>query len=218
MIAGSAVKARVVDITSPRAPLPKCAVIDANVLYFVFYPNFDQLRAAGGQQPYQAPNYQRWWKRAAGSTTRFFASPQSFGEFLRTVEYAELEALWLTDSNTPSGERFSPIKCKESRYANLTRLSSIRSKALATLASARKTVELLPKLGTAEQEIERCATEWNNSTGDFGDAVLVANGKFVRYTDVVSDDVDLLTFDGITVHTANRKAINAAQDAGKLVV
>ncbi len=219
MVTGSAVKASVVDITSKQSQLPKHAVVDANVLYFVFYPNFNQLFRVGGTQPRQLPNYQGWWKRALQNGTKFFASSYVFGEFLNTVEHAELEADWLADPTTPKGASFNSRECKQARYDNIPRLPTIRSNALAVLASARKKVDLMPKFGTSESEIAQFASEWSNSTGDFGEAVLVANCKMIpSYCHVVSDDADLVTFDGITLYTANQKAITAAKDAGKLIV
>jgi hypothetical protein len=46
---------------------------------------------------------------------------------------------------------------------------------------------------------------------------MVANAKRAATPFVLSDDKDIATFAGITLYTANRGAINAARDAGKLV-
>ncbi len=43
MIAPSHVKANVVDLENPGAALPSTLVTDANILYWIFYPNFASL-------------------------------------------------------------------------------------------------------------------------------------------------------------------------------
>jgi predicted nucleic acid-binding protein len=85
------------------------------------------------------------------------------------------------------------------------------------LAAACKRVELLPKFKGAEEELTRAVEEWASSAGDFTDALLVGAAKFADITDILSDDVDLVTFEGITVYTANRNSIDAADVAGKLL-
>ena len=60
-------------------------------------------------------------------------------------------------------------------------------------------------------------TEWRSSAGDFADATLVANAKHASIPHILADDIDLLTFDQITVYTANQHALEAARAAGKLV-
>ena len=59
--------------------------------------------------------------------------------------------------------------------------------------------------------------EWCASAGDFGDAVTVAQAKFMlRPLSVLSDDMDLATFDGITLYTANNRVISEAKQFGTL--
>jgi len=59
---------------------------------------------------------------------------------------------------------------------------------------------------------------WVESTADFGDAHLVATAKGAGIANILSDDADLITFEGIAVYTANQTAIGAAQASGKLIL
>ena len=81
----------------------------------------------------------------------------------------------------------------------------------------RKAVGLLPCWPAAEDEHDETLKEWLSSAGDFGDAALVAGAKYARVPHVLADDIDLLTFDALTVYTANQRAISAARAAGTLL-
>jgi hypothetical protein len=212
------VRAAVIDITRPGSVLPPRIVTDANVLYFA-YADFSDLQLAGGRGPqlYQTRDYGAWFKRAFQNKTACFASAVTFGEFLRLVEYVDLEARWLTDPARTAGELFSPQVAKRMRYT-LTpfELEAVRKRAELRLAAARKSVDLLPRWEQVTAEMDAARAAWIGSAGDFGDAILVANARYVSIPHVLSDDIDLLSFDGITVHTANRRSIDAARQAGKL--
>ncbi len=75
---------------------------------------------------------------------------------------------------------------------------------------------LLPQFPTVQDEQTQAQNEWLNSSGDYPDAVLVATAKQHGVPFVLSDDMDLATFAGITLYTANPKTIDAARIAGKL--
>jgi hypothetical protein len=219
MIPPNRVLAKVVDITKAKAPIPKQIVVDASVLYFVYYPNFRQLAAVGGSQPkhYQTSTYPAWYNTVLKAKTEFFASPVTLAEFIRVCEYAEIEALWISDPNMPDGEEFSPRKCKDARYSYEARLGKIRKDAHSYLLQARKTVKLLPEFANAPDELDLTVTEWLASTGDAADSILVANARYSQVPHVLADDVDILSFGGITVYTANRTALQDAIAAGKLL-
>lgn len=212
------VKARVIDITKPGAPLPRQAVIDASVLYFTYYPNFGQLAAAGGKSPkgYQTSRYPAWIKQALKAGSQLFATPVTLGEFVRAMEYAQLEMIWRNDPATPAGEDFSPAKCKQARYTYAAQLSRSRQDAISFLVQARKSLRLLPQFKNETDQLDQAVNEWKSSTGDFADALMVANAKYAMVKDLLADDIDLLSFDGITVYTANRTSLQDASAAGKL--
>lgn len=219
MIAPALVKAQVVDITRPQATFPRQVAVDANVLYFVHYPNFAELARAGGKTPatHQTNTYAAWITKALKAGTKLFASTFTLGEFLRLTEYAELESFWLTHPLTPSGSQFSPREGKQARYEYPTDMAAIRRRSMTFLAAVRKTVELFPKFKSEIVELDEVSGAWESSAGDFADAFLVASARLVGMRHLLTDDGDLLTFDGLTVYTANRSAIQAAANAGKLL-
>jgi hypothetical protein len=80
----------------------------------------------------------------------------------------------------------------------------------------RVAVSLLGQFPTADDELAGAAGEWLTSSGDFPDAILVATARWQGLLHILSDDMDLATFSGIALYTANQKTIDAARIAGKL--
>ena len=78
-------------------------------------------------------------------------------------------------------------------------------------------MEILPQVGRDGDFFTGAVKEWLPSTSDFSDAILVAAAKRAGIPRIVSDDADLISFEGITVYTANRNAIESALAAGKLI-
>jgi hypothetical protein len=194
------------------------------VLYWVFYPNFSSLQYAGGRQPqaYQVTEYPRYWQRAARAKTQFHVVAANLGEFAKAAEYAELEAIWLTDSLMPQPDpanpvqQFDPRVCKFARYHYSSQLAMFRKGVEAMMASIRKSVALVPQFPLAEDLEKSALVEWRQSCGDFADAVMIASAKQQAKAHILSEDMDVATFAGITLYTANQRTIAAAAAAGKL--
>ena len=224
MITPALVQAQVVDIRKPASATPADLVTDANILYWVFYPNFASLAYAGGRQPfaYQAAEYPRYWQRAAKAGTQFHVAVATLGEFAKAAEYAELEAIWLTDSPKPQPDPSNPVTqfdarlCKFARYHYSGQLGMVRRAVETMIASIRKSVELLPQFATPEDLQNHSIGEWLPSCGDFPDSVMIASAKQQSKPYILSDDTDIATFPGITVYTANQRTVAAASAAGKL--
>lgn len=227
MITSAHVQATVVDIAHRSAPLPPSLVADANILYWIFYPNFAALAAAGGRGPlqYQLRDYPAFWSRAARSGCKFLTANATIGEFAKVSEHSELEALWLweptasrphPDPARPSS-KFDPRVCKAARYYFASQVPGIRSDIEVSIASIRKSVTLLDLPPNASGLHSQSRTAWLDSLGDFPDAVLVSSALAQGITCILSDDADLATFPGITLYTSNLRAVSAARAAKKLL-
>ena len=208
----SAVQADVIDIRG-LASGPGTLFVDANVLYWVFYPNFGQL---GGSKPPQLHDYSRYWtavaKANATKTSKFAAVSIIISEFAKTVEFAELSIKWQSDPVLSTTE-FNAKKSKEARFAFIADLKGIRSSVKTIIDSALKHIEISPQGLTPE--FQTVMPNWVDSCGDVADAVMVATAKRAG-CGILSDDMDIATFSGITLFTANPKVIFAAKQAGKL--
>jgi hypothetical protein len=224
MITPSLVQAQVVDVRTVAAAIPPDLILDANVLYWHFYTNFSLLQYAGGRMPlyYQLTTYAAYWRRAKKAGTCFHATATNIGEFAKLAGYAELETMWRTDSSLPQPDpanpvtEFDPRVCKFARYHYAGHLNKVRTSVQAMIALVRLEVNLLAVFPTAEDEQTEATNEWLTAHGDFPDAVLVATARPQGLLDILSDDMDLATFAGVTLYTANQKTVDAARIAGKL--
>jgi hypothetical protein len=225
MIIPALVQANVVDIDNRASALPPTLVADANILYWIFYPNFATLAAAGGRGPafYQLNKYPPYWERAARNGCRFYTATVTIGEFAKTSEYAELEAIWRTDPSPPQPDpanpttRFDARVCKFARYHYSSLLAGIRSDIEITIGSILRSVTLLDLPSSATALHTQASATWLHALDDFPDAVFASAAISQGVANILSDDSDLATFPGITLYTVNRQVITAARTAGKLL-
>jgi hypothetical protein len=225
MITAAHVQANVVNIGNQASALPPRLVADANILYWVFYPNFASLTYAGGRVPlsYQTSTYPACWVRAAQAGCQFFTANATLGEFAKVSEYAELEARWLTDPSRPQPDPANPVTrfdarvCKFARYHGAASLGVIRRGIEIVIASMLKSVALLDLFGSAMAQHNQAVSAWLPSLADFPDTVLIASALNQGVDCILSDDTDFATFPGIRLYTANRRTIAAARTAGKLL-
>ncbi|WP_020467545.1 hypothetical protein [Singulisphaera acidiphila] len=223
MIPARMVKASVVDLRAGSAPLPKRGIVDANVLYIVGY-DFTSSVTAGlrSPSPYQIRFYPIWWKKAVQGGVALCTTAGALAEVAHIIERTELEILWRTDPRRPEldpdmpGQDFTPKYIKTVRYHYYSQLQALRESVETTLQSIRKLVDVIPQVGQDASALDQTLVQWIPSAADFGDAAFVASAQRTGMRHVISDDADLISFEGITVYTANRSAINAAALAGKL--
>jgi predicted nucleic acid-binding protein len=210
------VKAQVVDIQDRRNAPPQRVALDANVLYFVFYPSFGQLKSVGARVPhgYQTGEYQKWFGRVKSAKGEFFVSDVTLWELIQLVETAELETLFRTDPHAPPDAEFSR---KDARYSYSGQLVTVRQTAIDVAQQILKNASLLPAFANQLDGLQRATQTWRSSFADACDAVLVANAKYASIPHILTDDADLATIDGMTVYTANKRLIEAARTAGKLI-
>src|SRR5207247_442335 len=108
----------------------------------------------------------------ARAGTNFHVVTATLGEFAKAAEYAELEAVWLTDSPPPQPDpanpvsQFDPRVCKFARYHSSGQLTLLRKSVETMVASIRKSVRLLPQFPTAEDQQHDSMSEWCPSCGD----------------------------------------------------
>ncbi len=224
MIPPESVKSQVIDIRSRADSCHRTVVADANVLYYVNY-DFRALASAGVELPlhYQTKFYPKWWTRAIGAGITLCSTATALAEFVHLVERMELQSLWVTDPHRPEldphnpGQQFSPKYVKMLRSHYHDRLPVIRTNVETVLRSAQKAVAILPGLGSDADRFEATVREWMSSTADIGDATLVAEAKRAGLPHIISDDADFVSFDGITLYTANDNAVAAAAQSNTLI-
>ena len=220
------VNASVIDLRAGnQQALPRQIVADTNVLYWLFYPNFGALQSSGAgfSKAVPASGLLSVLDQGRDTGTSLCTSVLNLGELAKVIEYAELEMFWRNDLNRPQFDPsnpspdFSPQLCKLCRYHYGPQRPTVRKAIEQILASVKKNVPLIPCFRSSDEEYDRTVIEWCPSAGDFGDAVTVAQSKhMLRAPYVLSDDIDMATFSGITLYTANNRIISDASQSGML--
>jgi hypothetical protein len=213
MIRAKLVRASVVDIRNVHSfdlACPSTVAVDANVLYFFCQPVAELKQAGALTRPAAATKeYPKWVGHFFKSNCHLVTSKEVYCEFLRTLEHSLLLLAYLSgpvDQNR-SEELFN---AKEYRYDETVDLKSIRHRVETYAHPARKLITFLPAC-PPETEYNLSLSEWKESMSDLPDSSLVALMKRSGVRCILSDDQDLATMDGITLYTANLRAINASR-------
>lgn len=201
-----AVRAQVVDI---RADAPKDSdhfLVDTNAWYWLFYPRATQAPSA--PLSYQLADYPAYLKKALGNGAALHCYALTFSELAHNIEKAERE-IYQSQAN-------KKILPKEFRHD----YGSQRRKIIALIADAWADVV---NVGTVldmalNANFMQSALTLFPSVGLDGYDLFMAEAALTAgVTQIVTDDGDYTTVPGLTIYTANRKVIQAAQAGGKLL-
>lgn len=197
---------RVFDIR--RTPVaPKRQAVDANALFYNYYPSFHRLAVIDPSACdwRRLKCYAEWislaLKSGGGS---LYTTQTTIGELAHVVEVAELRLL--------AGENFDVGRLKEFREKFQSDLSRIRGNTAVIVAGTMKAVALVP-----EPTVQEVIGVWQGSSADLSDAVLVASAMKSGITAVVSNDAAFLSFASIDLYTGNASALKTAEGNGSLM-
>lgn len=212
-------KAQVVDIHDFSVRTPEALVADANVLMFSTYDRYDQQRLLGQQVPANArvDAYLGYERRARAAGSVLWISPFGVLEFLRTVEMTELKILCARLDPAAAEGNFSGFEPKAVRRRAGGDYRDVQERVLTYTQQIEKRFRLLDTPGSFTEKIQGFRAAWLGSVSDPGDALLVANAKANGINNIISDDQDLSTVDGLVLYTANRTVIDTARNIGRLL-
>lgn len=212
------VRATVVDLESPAQPLAESYLVDTNVLYFCYYQRHSQHEDLDrGPAHYQIRAYPNYEKRIRAGQRRLGVTRTIPVEFLHRIEAAELTILHaVLDPNIIGRDPGFPIKAVREMGHLAGRLDEVREQVQTHLAVLQARITLLPDPTWATPFVECLQEEWRGALIDATDAVFIAEAKAAGIPNIISDDAELSTVPGIQLCTANRIAIRAARQAGRL--
>jgi predicted nucleic acid-binding protein len=200
------VRAKIVDI---RADTPKDSdvfLVDTNAWYWLFYSRASLT--PNGPQAYQLADYLAFLKAAIGASATLHCYGLTFAELAHNIEKAEREIYEAQVGKT--------IKAKSFRhdYPNQRlKLVSLITDTWADVLSVSTMLDL-----NMDNDFMRSALSLFPSAGLDGYDLFMAEAALkVGITQIVTDDGDYATVQGLTVFTANQRVIQAAQVAGKLI-
>jgi len=201
------VRAQIVDI---RADTPKDSdvfLVDTNAWYWLFYSRASQT--PNGPQAYQLTDYPTFLKTAISAGTALHCYGLTFSELAHNIERVECE-IYADRANKKIGT-------KEFRhdYQNERRkLVSLITDTWADVLSVSTMLDL-----DMDKDFMRSALSLFPSVGLDGYDLFMAEAALkAGVTQIVTDDGDYATVQGLTIFTANPRVIQAAQAAGKAII
>ena len=195
------IQAEVVDITVDTPKVEDVFLVDTNVWYWMTYPN------ATCHVPNQLSEYPGYLSKALGAGSRIHHSGLSLAELAHLIEKTEREIYESAVCSIKpkeyrhnlSGERFRVVSEIQAAWGQVTSLADPLMVAIDT--------------PTTTAALNRFQTE----KVDGYDLFILESMKNHGVVQVITDDGDFATVTGIQVFTANRNAIIAARNQGKLL-
>lgn len=196
------VRAKIVDI---RADTPKDSdvfLVDTNAWYWLFYSRAS-LTPNGSQAYYLA-----FLKAAIGASAKLHCYGLTFAEIAHNIEKAEREIY--------ADRAGRKIGTKEFRYDYQNERRKVVSLITDTWDDVLSVSTMLDL--NMDNDFMRSALSLFPSVGLDGYDLFMAEAALkVGITQIVTDDGDYATVQGLTVFTANQRVIQEARVAGKLV-
>jgi predicted nucleic acid-binding protein len=204
--------ADVVDLRTDKPKTQDKLLVDTNVWYWLSYSRAQQ----GANQPlaYQLRDYPRYINQATITKSSLYYCGLSFAELAHRIEVKEHEIFQTGQAN--------PVKLKEFRHNFIL---TERPKVIQEIISVWQQVEQFGKsldfsINTVNlaNTLQRLTTDPKENRLDGYDLFFLETMFSNNITNIITDDSDFLTVNGITVFTANYNAIQTAKAQGKLKV
>ncbi|MDP2811849.1 MAG: PIN domain-containing protein [Rhodocyclaceae bacterium] len=200
------VRAQIVDIRSDTPKDSDVFLVDTNAWYWLFYSRASQT--PNGPQAYQLADYPAFLKAAIGAQASLNCYGLTFAELAHNIEKAEREIY-----EAQVGKDIYPKPFRHDYPNQRRKLVSLISDIWADVLSVSAMLDL-----DMDSEFMRSALTLFPSVGLDGYDLFIAEAALkAGVTQIVTDDGDYATVQGLTIFTANQRVIQAAQVAGKLV-
>ena len=200
------IEADVIDIRRDNPKPSDIFLVDTNVWYWMTYS-----RASLSERPpsaKQTTEYPKYANSALSANAKLFHSGLSFAEIACLIEKAEME-IYSAANGT--------LQKKEFRH----NLPGERAKVLAEIKSVWGQINSLADTIPASFDQPTIAAILSNihrASADVYDLFIFESIRNVGVIQVITDDGDYSTLNGLRVFTANANVIGAARSQGKLLV
>lgn len=206
MTAADSVRSDVVDISTDAPRRGEHFYVDTCVWLWFAYPPL----SLSNREKTQMRPYLRYLDGARRVGACLRSSAINLTELASVVERKEYlchAAIEMLDTNS--------YKLKDFRHdaKHRERVAGVIESAWATIVTA---ATLMPMRADIT-ELCSLAAGFHRHSADGDDALAAAGIREAGITQVITDDADFLTLEGLTVFTANRAAIGRAQAGGRLI-
>jgi len=199
------VSAEVIDITHDKPKMQDTFLIDTNVWYWLTYS-----RASQGERPpqqYQIEQYPNYALAALDADARLFQSGLSLAELAHVIEKNERE-IYEKSKKTFIKPKEYRHNCSIERAGVVKEIQAVWQQVVTLSESLDMTVNSL----TTDAALNRFQTALLDGYDVFM-AEAMQNHGIVQ---IITDDGDFATVNGIQLFTANRQLIQAARSQGRL--
>jgi hypothetical protein len=197
------IQADVVDITTDTPTADDLFFVDTNVWYWLAYTK----ASSTGARPYQISSYPPYVQSSLSVNALIYYSGLNLAELSHIIEKSEREIYSKTNGL---------ITTKEFRH-NLT---TERSNVCAEIQIACLQVLSLATSLDSKIDHHESFSAFSNPTlpsVDGYDIFIIQAMNNIGLKQIITDDGDFATINGITVFTANKNIINSARIANKLI-
>jgi hypothetical protein len=203
------VKANVINIKTDRPQKDDRFLLDTNVLYWVTYHRSDLTDRAPSSV--QATQYPAYVKSALQANSTLYWSSLSIAELTTLIERSEYDIFC---KNNQISEKFS-LKDYRHGYPK-ERIDQVLPEIKAAWNSVQGIGKCIDSLVT-QDTISQSILDFNNQSVDGYDSLILNALQTSNITQIITDDIDFITVPGVTIFTANFKALSAAKSQNKLI-
>jgi predicted nucleic acid-binding protein len=196
------VQADVIDIKTDSPQKGDIFLVDTNVWYWLTYPpvssslNTDQII------------YSDYITDSVTAGATLCCSGLSLAELAHIIEREEKRL----------SSYLSTIKNKEYRHNYPSERARVVSQVQAAWNQVKNTYALQISLKLDQETVDNALHQFSNQCLDGYDLFILESMRQECINKIITDDGDYVTVPGIEVFTANRGAINAATNQGKLII
>jgi predicted nucleic acid-binding protein len=198
------IKSEVVDINKYNPTQRDSFFIDSNVLIWVFSTKHSRGNERHGL--YQSRVYPAYIHRALKAGSKLYVCGLSFSEMSHFIEDMEFQHFSL----------MSPyVKRKEYRHNYPTERSNIIEEINSAWSAVSLATEML-EINVDRSSVDTSLSLISNSMLDGYDVFLAAATKTHGIVNILTDDGDFSSIEGVRLFTANYGVLRAAEKQGKL--
>ena len=199
--------AQIVDIRADTPTTSDRFFVDTNAWYWLSYTRASQTPAS--PQSYQLTDYPEFLKKALSAKAKLHCCALSFPELAHNIEKAEREIY-----ADQAGRDINPKEFRHKYTRQHNRVVRLIIDTWSDVLAISSQLDI-----TLDSAFMSEALSMFSIVGVDGyDLFMVEGIRRHNITQIVTDDGDYATVQGITVFTANPRLIQMAQSAGKLIV
>ena len=208
MVVTYSVQAEVIDLRSDTPGPGDAFFVDTNVWYWLTYTRYRLAYKPKQPKGYQVKDYPAYIKQARKAKAKLFTCGLCFSELANLIEKNELDIFRMSKGQ---------IEIKEFRHNEQTERNNVVTEIQDAWAMVKSFAGFIDVL-LDEPLTDKVCNDIASAHADLNDLFIVENSIKASVSQIITDDGDFATLAGIWVFTANKNAIQAARDQGKLIL